>query len=105
MKINEVNAKAMFKKMYPGGVGYDFTGRRMVYENYGRTDLASGWSIDHKLPQSKGGSDDIGNLHCTNIVTNEVKGDKTTWQDAGKTWQVVKVKGKKNTYKIVEIHQ
>ena len=103
MEINEENAKKMFKEKYPSGVGYDFVGRKMKYENYGCTNSEYGWNIDHILPVSRGGTDDNVNLQCTNIVTNETKEDKTTWQDDDRTWQVRRVKGNKKAHKVVEV--
>jgi len=38
------------------------------------------YSIDHKTPLNKGGTNDIGNLHLTCIKCNKVKGDLTDEQ-------------------------
>lgn len=39
-------------------------------------DLRKLWHIDHVIPFSKGGSDNIGNLRPTHIKCNELKGSK-----------------------------
>ena len=100
MRITEVSAKKFFSEIYPGGVGYDFAGRKMVLDGYGIN-----WNIDHILPVSKGGTDDKVNLQCTHKTTNANKGDYTTWNDNGKTWQVKRVKGNRKKHVVVEIKE
>ena len=100
MKITEETAKKFFKELYPSGIGYDFAGRKMVLDGYGII-----WNIDHILPISKGGTDDKGNLQCTNKTTNSNKADCTTWNDNGKTWQIRRVKGNRKKHVVIEIEQ
>ena len=102
MKITESNAKELFLKQYPSGNGYDYAGRKVNINKYG-LNSSDGWNVDHVLPISKGGTDDKGNLQCINIKTNEIKGNHTTWHDAGKTWQVKRVKGNRKAHKVLEI--
>ena len=104
MKINEKKAKELFLKKYPSKIGIDFAGRSMFYEEYNEN-TEGGWNIDHILPESKGGTSNEGNLQCTNIITNRNKGDKTTWMDENRQYQVRKVKNKSNTYKVVFIKE
>ena len=104
MEINEKKAKELFKEIYPSGTSKDFAGRIMKYDCYNK-DCEGGWNVDHKLPESLGGTDNKGNLQCTNIITNQIKADNITWKDQGNTYQVRKVKGKSKTYEIVEIKE
>jgi 5-methylcytosine-specific restriction endonuclease McrA len=57
------------KKMYRK----DVYGIECKYDAFGKT-VEGGWQIDHIVPVSKGGSDDISNLQMLNIATNETKG-------------------------------
>jgi hypothetical protein len=38
-----------------------------------------GWNLHHILPKVSGGTDEKDNLICTNIITNDEAGDKTTF--------------------------
>lgn len=100
MKISESKAKELFLKKFPDGIGIDFAGRSMLYEEY-NLDTEEGWNIDHILPESKGGGSNEGNLQCTNIQTNRIKADKTTWIDDNREYQVRKIKNKAKSYKVV----
>lgn len=40
----------------------DEFGYAMSFQNYGDRTSAYGWEIDHVIPVSQGGSDDLGNL-------------------------------------------
>ncbi len=103
MKITEKIAKELFKEKYPSGIGYDFRGRKMILENYNMKNMNDNFNIDHILPVSKGGKTIKENLECTNIITNEIKGDKTTWEDNGITFQVKRVKGNKDAHIVVKL--
>ena len=45
------------------------------YEDYGKisSETNFGWEIDHKLPESKGGSDDLSNLEPLQWCNNRTK--------------------------------
>jgi hypothetical protein len=60
----------------------DFHGKTMFRNAYGASEAKFGWNIHHIIPKSLGGTDEIENLICTNIETNEAAGNKTTfWID------------------------
>ena len=79
MKINENKAKELFLKQFPDGIGRDFAGREIIYEYYNQN-CPEGWNVDHILPESLGGKNNEGNLQCANIISNQNKGNKTTWR-------------------------
>lgn len=105
MKINGKNARKLFLEYFPSGEGYDFADRRMLVNHYGRSDLETGWNIDHKLALCRGGTNNKGNLQCTNIKTNLIKRCKTSWEDEGKIFQVRKNKNDKNAYEIIKVDE
>ena len=55
----------------------DPEGNVIFHGSYGK-DTEMGWEIDHKVPKSKGGSDDIGNLQALQTSANQSKGASTT---------------------------
>lgn len=55
--------------------GKDICGRQIIKEHYGRTDVVTGWEIDHIKPVAKGGGDEISNLQPLQWKTNRLKSD------------------------------
>ena len=54
----------------------DAHGNKIRYGSYG-TEGKYGWEIDHKHPESKGGSDKLSNLQPLQTDANRKKSDKT----------------------------
>ena len=113
MKINQKNALKIWIERYGDSlIEEDFDGGIMYRDAYGDENawicinneiLYCGWNLHHILPISNGGTNDKGNLECTNIVTNERAGNKTTFIIDGTKYQVKKVKGSRCKYQIVVI--
>ena len=57
----------------------DLCGRFMRYSDHGDRSVESGWEIDHILPSSLGGTDEIANLQPLNWSNNAAKGDQRLW--------------------------
>jgi hypothetical protein len=63
-------------------IGYDFAGRQVRKGAYGQSGSGFGWNIDHILPKSMGGTDDINNRQITHMYTNAERGNRNTfWLD------------------------
>lgn len=63
-------------------IGYDFAGWEVRKGAYGQEGSRFGWNIDHILPKSMGGTDDINNLQITHMDTNAERENKITfWLD------------------------
>ncbi len=60
-------------------IGYDFAGWEIRKGDYGQTGSRFGWNIDHILPKSKRGTDDINNLQITHMDTNAERGNRVTF--------------------------
>ena len=112
MKISKKNALELWEAMF-GSSDYaeDFDGGLMYKYAYGDSDyfeyrsghkVYCGWNIHHILPKACGGSNDISNLLCTNIITNEIAGDKVSYWIDDRLYQVQKIKGT-HTYQIVRV--
>jgi len=102
MRINRKNAMRLWLRAC-GDREYaeDFDGGLMCREAYGDPNyyefrggqkIYCGWNVHHILPKACGGSDAVENLMCTNIITNELAGDKVSFCIDGHLYQVRKVK-------------
>ena len=95
MKIWEDN---YFKAKYTT----DFAGNWMCKDGFGNPNftryingkrIRCGWNIHHILPLAKGGKNEKSNLICTNIETNNLAADKTSFWVNGMLYQVQKIYG------------
>lgn len=67
--------KAEFISGGPEGGRYvDHFGNKIVWEHYGRTDVATGWEIDHIIPISENGPDVLNNWQPLQWEANRKKG-------------------------------
>ena len=103
MKISKKEAYELWEATY-GSKEYakDFDGRLMYKHAYGDPNyyeyhddqkVYCGWNIHHILPRACGGCNTRENLICTNIITNELAADKTSYWIDGHLYQVKKIKG------------
>src|SRR5215510_4597599 len=58
---------------------YDFCGLLIKRAEFGKTLSVHGWEIDHILPVSKGGTDELNNLQPLQWDSNRRKGDAYPW--------------------------
>ena len=58
---------------------HDACGHVIKYGQHGDTNAEFGWEIDHILPSSKGGSDDLSNLQPLYWKNNRRKDDTYPW--------------------------
>lgn len=95
MKINKTNAQKLWRKIFgDSNTECDYAGRPMFFLAYNDRKSKYGWNIDHILPQDRNGSDDEDNLIICNILTNDEKANKTTFEANGKRFQVKKIDNK-----------
>ena len=75
--IQKVWEKGIIKEGYNSKVHrFDMCGALMRRDKYGDRDNNFGWEIDHVVPESKGGGDDINNLQPLQWENNLSKLDK-----------------------------
>lgn len=102
MEVNKKNALKFWESTY-GKVteATDFTGRTIHKAAYDQRGSKYCWNIDHLLPKSQGGKNNVENLICTHILTNSEKADSfPSFVANKKTFQIRKDKDK---WKIVEV--
>ena len=104
MKINRNIALAIWEQEF-GDARWatDFAGRIMYIEDFGNSEIYrlyrgkyiyTGWNLHHILPKANDGTNAKFNLTCTNIITNEEAGNKTTFVIDDTIYQVRKNYGK-----------
>ncbi len=112
MKISRANAVRLWEKHY-GNTKYaeDYHGYLMCREGYGDEDffiidagerIYCGWNLHHVFPVALGGTNAVSNLVCTNIETNRLAGEKTTYWIDDRLYQVRRIFGERN-YEIVRL--
>ena len=98
VKINRKTALVIWRATYGNALyAKDFTGRYMYIDDFGNRKICrnvkgkrvhTGWNLHHVLPKANNGTDAKTNLICTNIITNDEAGDKTTFVINNVTYQV-----------------
>lgn len=95
--MNPIN---LWNRFYQNDVAYDFSGRKIIKAHYGRSDLTTGWNIDHIIPLSIKADNTIGNLLIVNCITNAEKANKNTFIANGNRFQVKRINGQLKIVKI-----
>ena len=52
----------------------------MKFDEHGNPDSCFGWEIDHIIPRSQGGSDDLSNLQPLYWINNREKCEEYPWR-------------------------
>lgn len=52
--------------------------RLVEYSSYGNVKRGDGWEVEHSIPRSHGGSDNLNNLYPAHVNCNRSKGAKST---------------------------
>lgn len=63
----------------------DEAGAWISFADYGNTNSIYGWEIDHIIPQSRGGGDNLSNLQPLQHENNRAKGDNYPTYNAAVT--------------------
>ena len=103
MRITRKNAMRLWFQNY-GYAEYaeDFDGGLMYRDAYGQKDyfvwengerIYCGWNVHHILPIARGGTNATDNLICTNIITNDIAGDRITYWIDEALYQVKRIRG------------
>ena len=65
-------------------------GKQLAFQNYGKYDARGGWHVDHSVPVSKGGSDNLRNLWSLcwehNLDKSDSHGSDYDENFVAKTW-------------------
>lgn len=83
--VDKVWAKGQIVSGYDSNeVRKDRCGAWIKKSHYGKTEENGyGWEIDHIIPISKGGKDDLSNLQPLQWENNRKKSDQLNWQCKG----------------------
>lgn len=77
----------------------DFAGRTIHKCAFGQNNSQYGWDVDHIQPLSKNGKDIHENKQIVHVITNDEKGNKTTFVSAnGNIYQVKKTSQVESKY-------
>lgn len=77
---NMVWNKAAYAAGHPPDIWRkDAFGNIINWQDFGNRDSKYGWEIDHIVPISNGGTDNIHNLQPLHWETNKEKGDQHPW--------------------------
>ena len=92
----------VWNKLYPEYTEfYDYAGRLIKKSACNNPNSSYFPTIDHIRPLSDGGADSLDNIVICHRVTNEEKSNRFPhWKTNGENYMAVRVKGKKNAYRI-----
>jgi 5-methylcytosine-specific restriction endonuclease McrA len=64
------------RQVYDKTGGYcEYCGKKIAFKNYGKSKERGSWEVDHSIPLSRGGTDNLNNLFPTCTDCNREKGD------------------------------